>query len=210
MRQIRLHLIERDARLQPADRTSHAGPAVRHRRRVAAERAGRGRHIDVHRLRILRKRRQHADHGVRPVVHLENATDDRGIAAERAAPVVVGEEQHRGCAGPIVVRRQQATVGGADAEHRKVVGRHHAGRYPLRLGRAPARLRLPQQDEPHRVELGQRVEPGGPAIVAQFDVRERVPAARRVPVLEDDENRPARRTAADAGAARRRCRRSTC
>ena len=59
---------------------------------VSAERARGSRHVDVVLLRVLRDGRQHADHGVDAVVHLEAPADDRRVAAQ-LAPVLVAEDE---------------------------------------------------------------------------------------------------------------------
>ena len=63
------------------------------KRRVGTERARRGGHVDVVLVGILRDRRQHADHDVRPVVHLVLLADDVGIAALLPFPELVAQDQ---------------------------------------------------------------------------------------------------------------------
>ena len=117
------------------------------------ERAGRRRHVDVAVGRVLRNRRQHADDGVRPVVHLEGLADDVGVAAKPRAPVLVAQHQHRRGARVVVAVDERATELRADAEHVEEVGRDHAGVHAVGLAAV-------QQVERHLVELHQSAETG--------------------------------------------------
>ena len=81
------------ARLQLAEDVEdreHAGVLADAPLRRGAERARRGRHVDVVLLRIVRHVGQHADYGVRPIVHLEHLADDVAVAAELPLPVASG------------------------------------------------------------------------------------------------------------------------
>jgi hypothetical protein len=49
----------------------------------------------------VRHRWQDAHDGVRPVVHFEHLTNDRGVSAELALPIGVAEHQH--CVGALVI-----------------------------------------------------------------------------------------------------------
>ena len=118
-----------------------------------AERTGRRRHVDVAVGRVLRNRRQHADDGVRPVVHLEGLADDVGVAAKPRAPVFVAQHQHRRGSRIVVAVDERAAELRAHAEHVEEVGRDHAGVHAVGL---PA----VQQVERHLVELHQPAEAG--------------------------------------------------
>ncbi len=90
------------ARLQPAEHVQRAeGAAVLRDLPLAggAERARQHRHVDVVLLRIVRHVRQHADHAMRAIVHLEHLADDVRIAAELRAASRCGS-------GPAPLRRR--------------------------------------------------------------------------------------------------------
>ena len=77
-----LRLRDGHRRRHPAEDVEHPGRARVQGELPHAERAGGGRHVHVVLRRILRHRRQHADHRVDPVVHLEGLPHDRRIAAQ--------------------------------------------------------------------------------------------------------------------------------
>ena len=89
---------------------------------------------------------------MRPVVHLEDAADYRGIAAEAALPVPVAEDAAppaRPCSSS-AASKSRPSIGVTPNVSKKFDG-DDAGRHALGL-------RAAEQDEPHRVELGDRVE----------------------------------------------------
>ena len=185
-RQARLQRLEGDTVGSPADSLAHPRAAFGDHRRVRSERARGRRHVDVDCLRVLREWREHADDGVRPIVHLEDAANHRPVTVEGTLPVVVRQQQRRWRPGAIVGIGQQPPQLRAHAEHRKVVRRDDRRRDAL--GRAIAVLTgRGQQDEPHRVQLGERVEPGSLAVVVELADRERAAARRPGAVMQDDE-----------------------
>ena len=112
------------------------------------ERAGGRGHVDVARDRVLRKRRQHADHRVRPVVHPQHAADHAGVAAELRLPVLVAQDEDGLRADVVIARAEGAAQERPHAEHVEEVGRYHCGLDPVRFV-------LVQQHERHRVVLDQ-------------------------------------------------------
>ena len=142
--------LEQPEHLQPRE-GAPVGDDVALRRR--AERARRGRHVDVDAVGIVRHVRHHADDGVRPVVHLEHLADDVRVAAEPGGPVVVAEHEHRLGALVVVGIGEGAADERPDAEHVEEVVRDHAGGHPVGLA-------APQQIEVHLVELHQAVQAG--------------------------------------------------
>ena len=152
--QLRPEAVDAHARPEPAERghAAERGAVLLHPGLGAgAERAGRRRHVDVVLTRILRHRGQYADHGVRPVVHLEDLPDDARVAAEALPPVRVAEHQHR--LGPeiVVAVAERPAVERLHAEHVEEVRRHHPGQHAVRL--APV-----EQGERHAVVLDEAVE----------------------------------------------------
>ena len=148
------------------------------------ERTGGGRHVDVDVERVLRDRRQDPDHLVRPVVHLEDAADDRRVAAEAPLPVLVAEDQDRRCAGLVVrlLERRGRTRAARRGRRRSSPRRRRLRR---RSGSSTA-----EQDEPHVVELDDAVEAvGRRSVVLDF--------------LDGERRCRRRRRAAAAGAGRR-------
>ena len=95
--------------------------------RIRAERAGRRRHVHVDFVRIVRHRGQDTDDGVRPVVHLENLTDNRRVSAELALPIGVAEHQHRIRTFVIIRVDKGAAHDRLDAERIEEVRRDDAG-----------------------------------------------------------------------------------
>ena len=87
----------------PSERLHHARVAIRAHRFRRSKRARRHRHVDVVLVGKLRNRRQHANHRVRPIVHLEDLADDARIAAKAALPVGVAQHEHGIGAMAIVV-----------------------------------------------------------------------------------------------------------
>ena len=145
-----------DARLQPAEDVQdreHARVLIDPALGRGAKRARRRRHVDVVLLRVVRHVRQHADDGVRPVVHLEHLPDDVPVAAELALPVRVADDQHRRRARLVVVGHERAAEDRLDAEDAEEVRRDHAGVDAIGLAAL-------QQVEIHLVEFDQRLELG--------------------------------------------------
>ena len=87
-----------------------------------AERARRRRHVDVDLVRVVRHRRQHADHCVRAVVHLEDLADDLRVGAKLRPPVRVAKHEHR--LGTMVVIRgnERPPEDGLDSQRIEEVG----------------------------------------------------------------------------------------
>ena len=131
---------------ESAEQGEHPSGAALPGGRVHAEGAGRRRHVDVVLAGVLRHRREDADHGVDPVVHLEGAADDRRVPAELVHPVAVAQHEHRIGSRLILALAEGAPEVRSHAEHVEEVGGNHAGL-------DPARLAVAQQDEGHRVIL---------------------------------------------------------
>ena len=147
---------------QPAERAAVLGHAALG---VGAERTGRGRHVDIDRVRKLRYRRQDTDHRVRLGVHFEHLADDIRVASEGALPVVVGEHQHRIRIEVVLAVDERATVQRGNSERVEVIVRHDAGLHALGFA-------APEQDEEHVVEFHQLLDAGGlVAIVIQLGNR---------------------------------------
>jgi hypothetical protein len=122
-----LDAIEGGVRLEAADSRQHPSLSIRDRLGIGSERTGGRWHVDVVLGGKLRNRRQDANYGVHAVVHLERATDDAGISAERVLPERMTDHQHRRRIGRIVVRSEHTTQHRLDAEHVEELGRDHAG-----------------------------------------------------------------------------------
>ena len=82
---------------------------------------------------VGRDGRQHADHGVHAVVHLESAPDDARVAVEAGLPILVTEDEDRIGARTLVGGDEGAPGEGPDADHVEEVGRDDAGRHPVRF-----------------------------------------------------------------------------
>ena len=154
LREVLLRRGERGPGAQPAE---HGEPARRPRLRPPrpiAERAGDAGHEHVVDPRVLRHGRQHSDDLVDLVVHGEGLAHDLRIAAVRALPVLVRQDEDGGSALHVVVRHERPAEQRADAESVEEVRRDHGGGDALRLGAA-------QQRELHLVVLDHRVESAG-------------------------------------------------
>ncbi len=151
-----------DAGLHAAEHAHHAVCAAGHHHGIHAEGARGRRHVDVIFLRILRERREHADHGVRFVVHAEHFADHGGIAAEAAQPVFVAEEKDGRGARFFVVGGKISADQRLGAEDVEIIPGDNAGFHLLRFGAA-------EEDELHVVVLNDGVEAAIPsAVVHQF------------------------------------------
>ena len=154
--QLRAEAVDRHPRPEPAEggHAAERGTVLLHPGLGGgAERAGRRRHVDVVLARVLRHRRQHSDHGVRPVVHLEHLPDDARVAAEALLPVREAEDEHRLRAEIVVAVPERAAVQRLHAEHVEEVRRHHPGEHAVRLAAV-------EQGERHPVVLHEAVERG--------------------------------------------------
>ena len=151
--QLRPEAVDADAGREPAEggHAAERGAVLLHPGLGAgAEGAGRRGHVDVVLARVLGDRRQHPDHRVGPVVHLEDLPDDVRVGAEALLPVGVAEDEDR--LGPEVVVgvAERPAVQRLHAEHVEEVRRHHPGQHAVRL--APV-----QQRERHAVVLDEAV-----------------------------------------------------
>ena len=104
------------------------------------ERALRRRHVHVVFHRILRNRRQHSDHGVRAVVHLEKLADDVRIAAVAALPVFVAQNQNGVGAVIFIGGDEGAAQHRLHAQHIEEIRGDHGGVHAL------GRIRAEQQE----------------------------------------------------------------
>ncbi len=181
-RQIRGRFLQRDALPQPSERRHHACGARSDRLGAGPEGAGGRRHVDVHLRGIVRDRRQDSHDLVGAIVHAEDAPHDRRVAAQFPLPVAVAQHEHRRSARVVVGGHERPPVQRRDAQHVEVVGGDHARPDPLWLGQ-------PEQDEPHLVELDDRVEAARGAIVEDFLVGEPhvLDARERLLLPQDDE-----------------------
>ena len=118
---------ERGFGFEAAEDAHHAEIAIRDHARRGPRRTGHSRHVDIVLVGILRDARQHADDGVRPVVHLIRFADDTGIAAFVLLPVVVAEQQDGRRAGDVVFGAEGAAEERADAEEIEESRRDDAG-----------------------------------------------------------------------------------
>jgi hypothetical protein len=178
--------LARDAGLEPAEHDENRerppvliDPLLGGR----AERARRHGHVDVVFLRVVRHVRQHADDGVRTIVHLKHLADDVRIAAELRAPVRVAEDQHRVGSRRIVAGDERASEHGPDAEDVEEIVRHDADIDAVGLAAL-------EQIEIHLMIFDQRVERRRPlAIVVEFFDRDaRVgPSRERRRLAQHDE-----------------------
>ncbi len=149
--EIRERRLVRRAMPKPGKRLHHARVAVGADAVRRAERARRHRHIDVVLVGKLRDRRQHANDGVRPIVHLEDLADDARVGAEAALPVGIREHQDGIGAVLIVAFAERPPGHGRHAEEVEVVPGDDASSQPFRLA-------LAEQHEPHVVILDDRLE----------------------------------------------------
>ncbi len=150
-RQLMLRALECAARTQPSDGGQHARLTVLNRARVRSEWTCRGRHVDVVLARELRHRRQHTNHGVDAIVHLERAADDAKIGAEGVLPIGVADDQDGGRVLRVVFGSERPAEERGDAEHVEEVGRDDAGLYARRFA-------VSKQTERHLVVFDDRVE----------------------------------------------------
>ena len=101
----------------------------------------------------MRHVRQHADHGVRPIVHLEDLADDRAIAAELLRQYEWLRTSTAVAPGLSSSATKVRPTIGAMPRTSKKFERHDAGVDAIGLAAA-------QQIEIHLVELDQAVEVG--------------------------------------------------
>jgi hypothetical protein len=132
-RQIRARLLHRHPLFHPGERLHHPRAAAGDKGGPGSEGTRGRRHVDVHFGGVLRHRRQDSDHLMRPVVHLENASDDGRVAAEASLPVLVAEHEDGWRSGLVVRLLKAAPEGGLHAEHVEEIRRPRA---PARAGRA--------------------------------------------------------------------------
>ena len=88
---------------------------------------------------------------MRPIVHLEDAADDRRVAAEAALPVLVAQHQDGRCARLLVRVLERTPERRPHAEHVEEVRGDDARGDALGL-------RAAEQDEPHVVEFHESLE----------------------------------------------------
>jgi hypothetical protein len=113
-----------------------------------AKRARRARDPDVVVVRERRNDRQHADHLVRRIVHLEDVSHDAGIGPELFGPECV-RQQDRGLRAFALVRiHEGAAEQRRHAQHVEVLPAHHAGLNEIGVAVA-------EQREAHPVIFGQ-------------------------------------------------------
>jgi hypothetical protein len=143
--------VDADTRSHSRDDGETARAPVRLNRGRRDERTRRRRHVDVVLRRILRYLREYTDHRVNPVVHLERLADDGRVAAERRAPESVAQDEDRRCACLVFPRTERAPEDRLHAEDVEEVRRDHTRLHP-------SRLVLAEQDERHRVVVGDSCE----------------------------------------------------
>ncbi len=130
-RKIRLGFFERHTGLEAAKNGHHACAAVADKLRTAACGALRGGHVNIGFSGILRDRRQHAQNGVRAVVHLEYSAHDVRVAALVALPVFVAQDQDGGRVFAVVGGHEGAAQQRLDAQDIEEIGRYYGGFHAL-------------------------------------------------------------------------------
>ena len=131
-------LFDGDARLQPAEHVHPAAPPVLHvvpvRRHLRLHQHRHAHARDVADVHAVEAGLRHADDGERVVVDGDRLPDDPRIGAESRAPVVVAQHGDRAAASlAIVVRCDDASHRGADAEHLEVRAGDELARHTLGL-----------------------------------------------------------------------------
>ena len=115
----------RCARLDATDQRQPVGFVVCERGVAVEERLGVERQKEVGRGAAQRvseeTRRRDAHDGERLVVQIEDAADDRRVAAEPLHPQAIAHHRRWRRSGPIIGRRQRAPGVGRNAEHREVI-----------------------------------------------------------------------------------------
>ncbi len=101
-----------------------------------------------------RQRREHADNGVRLIVHLEDLADDVRITRETFLPEVVAEQEHRRRSLLVFSGQEGAAEERFHSESIKKIVRYDSGLDTLRFGAA-------EEDEPHRVIFRESRERAG-------------------------------------------------
>ena len=122
-------MFQAHAGLHPSEKAQHAAVPIRNQLRARSEGAGRTGHVDIVFIGILRNRRQHPDHGVNAIVHLECLAHDVRIAALVQFPIFVAQKENRGRSRLIVGRSKIPPQNGLHSEHPEKAVRNHAGRY---------------------------------------------------------------------------------
>ena len=154
--------------------------------------------------------RHHADDLRRPIVQLDDAADDGGVAGEAALPQLIAEHRDAGCVRTIVGLRRHAAEEWRDAEQWKEFRGHELHVQSNRIADAGQRRggRPPGRQALKRAAVALPIEPvGGRHAVAES------PGWRRQRSERSRTPRPADRPrdrAADAAAADRRSRRWRC
>ena len=127
--QLRARLVDRPARLEPAEQLRHAMRAHRDHLRAHVMRAGHHVRDDLGVGRIRHRRLEHADHRRAPGAELNRLADHRRIAVERLRPEAIGQDRHAGGLEAFVRWLDQA------ADDRPQAHRHRSsGRRRRRLG----------------------------------------------------------------------------
>src|SRR6185503_13562732 len=91
------------------------------------------RHVHVTLRRVLRNRRQDADHGVRSIVHSEDGAHDISITVVTALPVFVAEHEHGVTTWLFVIWNEGSAEEWFHAEHVEEVCGDYTGLHPFRL-----------------------------------------------------------------------------